>query len=89
MASWEEVGGGGRRAISPPVEGAKFPGDDEPEDEAAPNENKKRTTRPEKRVFVTEPLPKKAKPVSASDEREIHGGTSTPTAITPSRIVTR
>ena len=48
-------------------EGAKFPGDDEPEDEAAPNKNKKRTTEPEKRVFVTEPLPKKAKTVSASD----------------------
>ena len=48
-------------------EGAKFPGDDDPEDEAAPSKNKKRTPGPEKRVFVTEPLPKKAKPVSASD----------------------
>ena len=48
-------------------EGAKFRGDDEPEDEAAPNKNKKRTTGSEKRVFVTEPLPKKAKPVSASN----------------------
>ena len=36
-------------------------------DEAAPNKNKKRTTGPKKRVFVTEPLPKKAKPASASD----------------------
>ena len=33
-------------------EGAKFPGDDDPEDEAAPNKNKKRTPGPEKRVFV-------------------------------------
>ena len=63
--------------------------DDEPEDEAAPSKNKKRTTGPEKRVFVTEPLPKKAKPVSASDGREIHGATFTLTAITLSRIVAR
>ena len=48
-------------------EGAKFPGDDDPEDETAPSKNKKRTPGPEKRVFVTEPLPKKAKPASASD----------------------
>ena len=45
-------------------EGAKFPGDDEPEDEAALNKNKKRAIGPEKRVFVTEPLPKKAKSAS-------------------------
>ena len=69
-------------------EGAKFLGDDEPEDEAAPNKNKKRTPGPEKRVFVTEPLPKKAKPVSASDGEgdpwcHIHPGG------TPSRIVAR
>ena len=50
-------------------EGAKFPGDDEPEDEDAPNKNKKCSTGPEKRIFVTEPLPKKSKPVSASDRQ--------------------
>ena len=35
--------------------------------EAAPTKNKKLITGPEKHVFVTEPLPKKAKPTSASD----------------------
>ena len=58
---------GSLRIGAPAEEGAKFPGDDEPEDEDAPNKNKKRTTGPKKRVFVIEPLPKKVKPASASD----------------------
>ena len=51
-------------------DGAKLPRDDEPEEEAAPAKNKKRTPGPEKRVFVTEPLPKKVKPASASEGEE-------------------
>ena len=43
-------------------EGIKFPEEDEPEDKAAPAKSKKRDPGPDKRVFVTEPLPKKAKP---------------------------
>ena len=51
-------------------EGAKFPREDEPEEKAAPAKNKKHTSGPRKHVFVAEPLPKKAKPASASEKEE-------------------
>ena len=51
-------------------EGVRFPGEDEPEDKVIPAKNKKWDPGPDKRVFVTEPLPKKAKPASTSEGEE-------------------
>ena len=51
-------------------EGVRVPGQDEPEDKVCPAKNKKRDPGPDKRVFVTEPLPKKTKPASTSEGEE-------------------
>ena len=47
-------------------EGVRVPGEDEPEDKVTPAKNKKQDPGPDKHVFITEPLPKKAKPASTS-----------------------
>ena len=51
-------------------EGVRVPGKEEPEDKAVPAKSKKQDPGPDKRVFVTEPLPKKAKPASTSEGDE-------------------
>ena len=51
-------------------EGVRVPGEEEPEDKATPAKSKKRDSGPDKRVFVTEPLPKNVKPASTSDGDE-------------------
>ena len=51
-------------------EGVKFPGEEEPEDKTVPAKSKKRDLGPDKCVFVTEPLPKKAKPASSPEGKE-------------------
>ena len=51
-------------------EGVRVPGEEEPEDKAVPAKSKKRDPGPDKRVFVTEPLHKKAKPASTSEGDE-------------------
>ena len=70
-------------------EGVRVPEEEEPEDKAAPAKSKKRDPGSDKRVFVTEPLPKKAKPASTSEGKKIHGATSTLTATTCSRTAAK
>ena len=63
--------------------------EEEPEDRVTPTKNKKWDPGPDKRVFVTEPLPKKAKPASTSEGEEDPGATSTLTATTCSRTAAK
>ena len=51
-------------------EGVRVPGKDEPEEKVTLAKNKKRDPGPDKRVFVTEPLPKKTKSTSTSEGKE-------------------
>ena len=70
-------------------EGVRVPGEDEPEDKVTSAKNKRRDPRPEKRVFVTEPLPKKANRPQPPRRKKIHGATSTLTATTCSRTAAK
>ena len=51
-------------------EGVRVFGEEEPDDKVTLSKSKKRDPGPDKRVFVTEPLPKKAKPASTSEGDE-------------------
>ena len=61
---------GTRGPLRPAEEGVRVPGEEEPEDKATPAKRKKRDPSPDKRVFVTEPLPKKVKPALTSEGDE-------------------
>ena len=70
-------------------EGVRVPGEEEPEDKATPAKSKKRDPGPDKRVFVTEPLPRRPSRPRLPRAMKTHGATSIPTATTCSRTAAK